>query len=325
MTRAPRRIGSGGGLGASGGRVPDERKHGTVRATGGGVYHVVLDGGEAVDAALRGRLKRERRTGDKVVIGDRVRVVCSGDVWVVDEVEARSTEIVRRGPGGRKPKVVAANLDRMLAVVAARDPDPSTSLVDRLLVVAEASGMHPVLVVNKIDLPGGAESAAELEAVYGPIGYQVVPVSAETGSGMDAFAAEVCGHTSALVGPSGVGKSSLLNTLDPHLSLRTGELSRKTGRGRHTTVSARLIPLTCGGVVADTPGFGDVGVWGVEPEAVEGCFPELEPFLGGCRFRGCAHLKEPDCAVRAAVEAGEIAESRYRSYVVLRQEAAEGR
>ncbi|MGD8322439.1 MAG: GTPase RsgA, partial [Gemmatimonadota bacterium] len=140
--------------------MTDERCRGTVYATGGGVYQVVLDGGEAVDAALRGRLKRERRTGDKVVIGDRVRVIRSGDAWVVDEVEARSTEIARRGPGGRKAKVVAANLDRMLAVVAARDPDPSMALVDRLLVVAEASGVHPVLVVNKVDLPGGAETAA---------------------------------------------------------------------------------------------------------------------------------------------------------------------
>lgn len=295
---------------------------GTVHATGGGVYRVRLDDGHEVEASLRGRLKRERRTGDKVVIGDRVRIAPVADAWAVEEVEERRSQMVRRGPGGRRAKVVAANLDHVLVVVAARDPEVSFELVDRLLVVVEASGLHPVLVVNKIDLPGAEERARSLADTYEPIGYRVLSVSATTGQGMEVFADEACSGTSALVGPSGVGKSSLVNRLDPSVELRTGTVSRRRGRGRHTTVDSRLVPLACGGTVADTPGFGDVGLWGVAPGEVETCFPEMRTRSEQCRFRSCAHLKEPDCAVRAAVERGEIAESRYRSYVALREEAA---
>ena len=220
-------------------------------------------------------------------------------------------------------KVVAANVDRVFAVVAAREPDLTLSLVDRLLVVAEASGLHAILVVNKIDLEGGAAKAVMLEQLYAPIGYRVLAVSAAGGSGMDDLRREICKGTSALMGPSGAGKSSILNALHPALDLRTGDLSRKTGRGRHTTVSSRLIPLECGGVVADTPGFGDVGLWGVAADDVAACFPEIAALEGGCRFRGCAHLREPDCAVLHGVEEGAVARSRYESYVRLREEARE--
>lgn len=306
------RDGSGGGLRASG----------TVHATVGGVYTVVLDDGRQVEASLRGRLKKERGPGERVVIGDRVLVEAAGDAWTVEGVDKRETAFVRRGHGGRGRKVVAANLDRVVVVVAARDPDPSPELVDRLLVVAEASGMHPLLVLNKVDLEGGAERAEELGELYRRVGYRVLPTSADTGEGLEALAGEICSGSSALVGPSGVGKSTLLNAIDPELDLSTGALSRKTGRGRHTTTNARLLTLSCGGLVADTPGFGDVGLWGLEPEDLDACFPEMRPFLGRCRFRGCAHLHEPDCAVLAAVEEGEIPRSRWESYAVLREEAA---
>lgn len=295
----------------------------TVYATGGGTYRLRLDDGSMVDAGLRGRVKMERRTGDKVVIGDRVAAVRSDEAWLVDAVAPRDSEIVRRGLGGRIAKVVAANVDRVFAVVAARDPDVTFALVDRLLVVAESSGLHPILVVNKVDLDGGAAKAAELAALYGPLGYRVLAVSAADGSGMDDLRREISHGTSALMGPSGAGKSSLLNALHPELDLRTGDLSRKTGRGRHTTVSSRLIPLECGGVVADTPGFGDVGLWGVASEDVSACFPEIADLEDTCRFRGCAHLREPDCAVLDAVEGGAVAVSRYESYVRLREEALE--
>jgi ribosome biogenesis GTPase len=230
---------------------------------------------------------------------------------------------VRRGFGGRKAKVVAANVDRVFAVVAAREPDPSLDLIDRLLVVVEANGLRAVLVINKVDLEGGQAIAAELRAVYEAVGYRVLTVSAVSGEGVEELCREMCDGTSAFVGPSGAGKSSLLNTVDPSLGLRIGALSRKTGTGRHTTVSSRLISLECGGLVADTPGFGDVGLWGVLPEDVEHCFPDFAPFVGLCRFRGCAHVKEQECGVRDALESGEIAESRYRSYVRLREEAGE--
>jgi ribosome biogenesis GTPase len=296
---------------------------GVVAGTGGGRYRIRLGDGRVVEAAFRGRLKQEGRSGGKVVIGDRVTVALSDDHWVVDSVGERSTVMMRRGVGGAKPRVVAANLDRVLVVISAGAPHASLELVDRLLAVVESSGLRPALVVNKVDLEGGPEVAASLTGIYGPIGYRVFCVSAHAKIGLDSLDEEMCLGTCALIGPSGAGKSSLLNALHPELDLRVGVLSRKTSRGRHTTVDSRLLPLACGGFVADTPGFGEVGLWGVAPEEVEACFSEIEALASQCRFRGCAHIEEPDCAVREAVESGKIAESRYRSYAKLRAESSE--
>ncbi|HSG49873.1 MAG TPA: ribosome small subunit-dependent GTPase A, partial [Longimicrobiales bacterium] len=243
--------------------------------------------------------------------------------WAVEEVEARASQIVRRGPTDRRPKVIAANVDRMLAVMAARDPDPRLDQLDRLLVIAESNGIPPVVVVNKVDLPGGADFARRVEEIYGKIGYPVVSVSAGTGEGLEELDRILAEGTSALIGASGVGKSSLLNALAPELDLRIGELSRKVRRGRHTTVRSRLLRLPNGGLVADTPGFGDVGVWGVPPEEVEEYFPEIRALRDGCRFRGCSHLTEPGCAVQAAVGEGRVARSRWESYAQLRRAPAE--
>jgi ribosome biogenesis GTPase / thiamine phosphate phosphatase len=287
------------------------------------VYRVVLDDGRSVAASLRGRLKQQQRTGMMVVIGDEVTVEQTGDVWAIEEVRERRAELVRRGRGGRAAKLLAANLDTVLAVVSAKDPDVSVGLVDRLLVVAEASGMHPVLIINKVDLPGASEASEPLRTLYEDVGYRVVLVSAESKQGLAELHELLCAGTSTLMGPSGVGKSSLLNAVDPELDLKTGLLSRKTGTGRHTTVGSRLIPLACGGLVADTPGFGDVGLWGVVPEEVESCFPEFAEHVEQCRFRRCAHIHEPDCGVREAVQAGVIAESRYASYLTARSEAGD--
>ncbi|NIP59617.1 MAG: ribosome small subunit-dependent GTPase A, partial [Gemmatimonadetes bacterium] len=275
---------------------------GTVRRTGGGVYRVALEDGRVVDASIRGRLKRESRTGERVVIGDRVRVEeAPGGIFTVEEVLPRDTQIVRRGPGGRKAKVVAANVGRLVAVAAARRPEPSRRTIDRLLVIGESHDLEALLVINKVDLESATEVVDRLASVYRPIGYRVIPTSAVSGRGVDELAEVLCSGTSALVGPSGVGKSSLLNRVQPGLELRTGELSRDRRRGRHTTVNARLLELECGGLVADTPGFGDIGIWGVDPEGLDRCFPEIRRLLGACRFRGCTHVHEPDCAVRGAV------------------------
>ena len=157
--------------------------------------------------------------------------------------------------------------------------------------------------------------------VYRGVGYPTLLTSAVTGEGIEELSALLRRGSAALVGPSGVGKSSLLNRIDPRLELRTGELSRKVRRGRHTTVSARLIALESGGLVADTPGFSDVGLWRVDPNEVESYFPEFRGALGECRFRNCAHLREPECAVRAKLERGEVDEGRFESYRILREEA----
>lgn len=302
--------------------------NGWVWRVEGGRYQVRLDDGSTVDATLRGRLKQQERTGDRVVIGDRVLVetadVSSGEeAWVIAEVGARGGQIVRRGVKDRDAKVVAANIDRMFAVIAAVEPDPRMETVDRLLVIAEASGIEAHVVVNKMDLEGAEASAARFLALYPSIGYTTWAVSALRGDGLDRLAEVVREGTSCLVGPSGVGKSSILNALDPSLGLETGELSRKLARGRHTTSTARILSLRGGGRVADTPGFGDVGVWGVPASELDVCFPEFEPFLGECRFRGCTHVHEPGCAVRAALEAGRIPPSRMESYVQLHAEASE--
>jgi ribosome biogenesis GTPase len=257
------------------------------------------------------------------VIGDRVTVAEGSDAWTIESVADRATELVRRGRGGRVPKILAANLDRVFVVVSAREPPANTDLVDRLLVLVEASGMHPMLVLNKLDAAGAREAAADLAALYEGIGYRTLGVSARTGEGLDALSEALCSGSSALIGPSGVGKSSLLNALDPALGLRTGELSGKGGGGRHTTVSSRMIGLQCGGYVADTPGFSDVTLWGVEPDEVAHCFPEFLERAEPCRFRMCSHGQEPDCGVREAVEAGRIPRSRYENYWKLRSEAIE--
>lgn len=305
--------------------VPGEGswQSGTVHGSGGGVYSVFLDDGRTVAASLRGRIKKEIRTGSRVVIGDRVTVSWTGDACTIDSVEDRVTELVRRGRGRRAPKILAANLDRVFTIVALRAPAATVELIDRMLVLVESSGMHPILILNKLDLEGAPAASASLTELYESVGYRVLSSSAVSGEGLDAVLADVCDGSSAFIGPSGVGKSSLLNALDPSLELQIGALSRKTGTGRHTTVGSRLIRMACGGLVADTPGFGDVGLWAVAPENVAACFPEFARYSATCRFRACTHLHEPECGVQAAVARDEVLESRYSSYRTLRAEAEE--
>lgn len=298
-----------------------DSRRGMVHETGGGVYAVVLEDGSRVEASLRGRLKREQRTGSRVVIGDRVLVEPQDDSWTIESVEDRDAELVRRGRGGRAPKILAANLDSIFVTVALSAPRATTQLVDRLLVLVESSGMHPTLILNKVDLVEATEAAEKFSRLYETIGYEVIVASARSGAGVDEIHRRACRGLSAFIGPSGAGKSSLLNAIDPELDLRTAGLSKKTGTGRHTTVGSRLIELNCGGLVADTPGFGDVGLWSVSPEEVAGCFPELVEESDACRFRGCTHRTEPGCGVRDALDAGRIPESRYQSYLALYEEA----
>jgi ribosome biogenesis GTPase len=266
-------------------------------------------------------VKREARTGSRVVIGDRVRVEDSGTGWTIESVEERTSELVRRGRSGRAAKILAANLDRVFVIVALREPAASTQLIDRLLVLVESGGMRPTLVLNKADLDEAEAAADRYVPLYEGVGYDVLVTSAQTGRGAPELHQAICGHLSAFIGPSGAGKSTLLNAIDPTLDLRTGGLSRKTGTGRHTTVGSRLIPLACGGFVADTPGFGDVGLWSVPPDEVADCFPEFRDPSDSCRFRGCSHVHEPDCAVLAAVANGSIRASRHENYVILRDES----
>jgi ribosome biogenesis GTPase / thiamine phosphate phosphatase len=293
--------------------------NGLVRASAGGVYEVELRGGAVVEAVLRGRLKQEQRTGDAVVVGDRVEVRAHEDgSHTIEGVAERRSELARAAPGGggRRAKVMAANVDQIVAVFAVTHPSPRLRMLDRFLVLAESNGVDAVIVANKTDL--GDKADAEVFGVYEAIGYPVLYTSTKTGAGIEELRDRLCGRVSALAGPSGVGKSSLLNVIDPDLGLRVGEVSVAVGKGRHTTVSARLIPLACGGYVADTPGLREVGLWGIDPRDLDLFFPEFGEHLDSCRFgRSCSHTHEPDCAVREAVAAGAVPEPRFASYKAL--------
>lgn len=274
-----------------------------------------------VEASLRGRLKRDLPPEDRIVAGDRVDLeLDDGGGWTIESVRPRSSRLVRAGPRGRKPKVVAANVDRMAAVLSAARPAWRAEVADRFLVLAELSGIEPVLIVNKMDLcTDPAEFERPVRGRFAGSGYDIRFVSAEDGRGIEPLRELLASGTTLLAGPSGVGKSSLLNAVAPKLSLRIGAVSRRQGRGRHTTVSARLVELPAGGWVVDTPGFSEVVFWEVDPTDLAHAFPEFRSLAPECRFRVCSHLHEPGCAVRASLEAGELDESRFESYRKLVQ------
>lgn len=296
-------------------------RSGTVHETVGGRYTVVLDEGGEVEASLRGRLKRDARTGGRVVVGDEVRVVGSEEEgWTIEEVLPRRTQVVRASGPAARPKVIAANVERALVVVSAGVRAPRRDAIDRLLVLAASDGIEARLVINKMDLPGAEEQTAPLVALYEGLGYAVLLVSARQGTGLETLRSWLGEGTATLLGPSGAGKSSLLNALEPGLQLRTGALSGKGGQGRHTTVGSRLIPLARGGRVADTPGFADSGIWGVEARSLDMWFPEMSALREECRFRACTHLHEPGCAVQQALADGQVDEGRFASYRTLREE-----
>ncbi len=296
--------------------MSDRLTRGQVVETVGGVYRVRTDAG-TVAASLRGRVKHSGRRG-RVVIGDYVDVGdASGEAPVIEAVLPRRTSLSRRSSGSRVAKVVAANLDRLLVVASVADPPVSRSVIDRMLVMGEAGGMDCRVVLNKVELAGGHGLADQLGTAYRRAGYQVVRTSAETGEGIDAFRALIHSGSSVLAGPSGVGKSSLLNAVDPGLSLRTQEVGRRSRAGRHTTVSSRLITLAGGGRVADTPGFSDAGPGDVAARDLGRCFPDFRPCLGQCRFNDCVHIHEPGCAVLSAVQEGRIERARHEGYQAI--------
>ncbi|HEU5041202.1 MAG TPA: ribosome small subunit-dependent GTPase A [Gemmatimonadales bacterium] len=283
---------------------------GTVLERDGAVYRVATADGQ-VRAVLRGKAKRDT---DRVVVGDRVRLdPDEGGLYGIVGLEPRVTLLERRVPEGRGTRPIAANIDQVLVVTATAHPAPIPQLIDRLLVVAEANGIPAGVVVNKVDLDPGTA----LQERCRRAGYPVYPTSVRTSQGLDALRQALAGRVSVVTGPSGAGKSSLLNAVQPGLQLRTAEISAKVRRGRNTTVSAVMLPLEGGGFLVDTPGFSEVGLWGVDPGELDDCFPEFRPWLAQCRYADCRHRSEPGCLVREALERGEIDPSRYESYVTL--------
>ncbi|HEY0670657.1 MAG TPA: ribosome small subunit-dependent GTPase A [Longimicrobiales bacterium] len=305
---------------------PDIPFNGIVLWATGGVYHTLLDTGQEVEAALRGRLKQEKRTGDTVVAGDRVYVESHQDgSYSIEAVAARKSEIARRAPGqgSRRAKVLVANVDQVAIVIAAAKPEPRLRMLDRMLILAEANEVPAVIIINKVDLVD-ADTLNALFADYERAGYELMPISVKQEIGLEHVRARMRGRETVLTGPSGVGKSTLLNYLHPEAQLRTREVSEAVMKGQHTTVGAHLIHLPEGGFIVDTPGMREVGMWEINPDGLDVCFPDFRPFLGDCRFSTCTHLHEPGCAIKIAVESGALSRARYESYRDLYAESAQG-
>ena len=284
---------------------------------------------------VRGRLKQERRDTDLVAVGDRVRISLAEDgSGRIEEIAERERALARlappsRGRGSRRwnrdgylaerEQVIVANPDQAVFVFSCAEPAPHLRMLDRMLVGTELQHIPAVVCANKIDLVGRQEAQA-LFGIYKDIGYPVLYTSATAGEGVEVLRDMLRGKLSALVGPSGVGKTSLLNTIQPGLGLWVREVSQATTKGRHATVVPQLIPLDVGGWVADTPGIRALALFDVDPEELDAYFPDIAPLVAHCQFSDCTHTVEPGCTVIQAVEEGKINEHRYESYVRLREE-----
>ena len=293
----------------------------------GGVWLVRSPDGEQREASLAGRLKQEIRGALKLAVGDHVTVEPDerDSGWRITAIAPRTSVLARREPGGRHgERVLAANIDQVLVVFSVAKPEPHVRMIDRFLVICEANDLRTHLVLNKVDLVDRAE-VEMLADPYLAAGYPVHRTSVKRGDGLEEMRAELHGRITAFTGPSGVGKSSLLNALYPTLNLRTQEISASVNKGRHTTVGSKLIPLPDGeeGYLVDTPGLREVGMWGLPSRSLDQCFPEFKPLLGECRFQDCQHDTEPACAVRTALANGTVGASRYESYLKLKGELTE--
>lgn len=292
---------------------------GTIIAVHGPLVRFQVDDRTMVMASRR-RLVWEggRPKSPRLVVGDRVRAEVDGDDGVVVAVLPRTNALHRAAPHSGRPQLIAANIDQALLVFAARRPEPKRGLLDRFLVACHADGIDAVITVNKIDL--GADDVKTWVPIYERLGYEVLRVSARTGWGLGRVRRRLVDRTTLFCGPSGAGKSSLLNAVYPGFRLKIGSISEATGKGRHTTTRAELMPLPYGGFVVDTPGLKEFGVLDADPEILTAAFPEIAGVAGTCRFADCSHVHEPDCAVQAAVAAGDIDGERFTSYLKLRDE-----
>ncbi len=284
---------------------------------------------------MRGRLKQKRRDTDLLAAGDRVRISMARDgSGMIEEIAERERALARlaplaRGRGSRRwdrdgylaerEQVIVANPDQAVFVFSCAEPSPSLRMLDRLLVGAEIQHVPAVVCANKIDLVKRRE-ALSLFGVYEKIGYPVLYTSALKGKGIKKLCHQLEEKLSVLVGPSGTGKTSLLNAMQPGLGLRVRDVSQATSKGRHTTVVPQLVPLDVGGWVADTPGIRALALFDVDPEELDAYFPDIAPFVPHCRFSDCTHTVEPGCAVMQAVEKGQVSLHRYESYARLREE-----
>lgn len=273
-------------------------------------YYYVQQKEKTWTCRLRGKFRLEKQD---VLVGDRVKIKpADNDTGTVYEVMPRSSKLIR-------PPV--ANVEQAIITFAVQNPDPNLDLLDRFLILAEGAGVVPIICLNKGDLL--TEGPPSWLNIYSAIGYQVVLASTKELQGIEQLKQLLSGKISVFAGPSGVGKSSLLNAIQPGLKLQTGEISQKLKRGRHTTRHVELLPLQSGGLVADTPGFSSLYLPDIAAEELISLFPEMAGYAGLCRFNSCSHHKEPDCAVKEAMNKGKISERRYQSYTHLLTELKE--
>lgn len=288
-----------------------------------GFFTVLADGtGLTITCQLRGRLKQGPRLGDIAAIGDQVRFSQLADgSGMVDEILPRKSEIVRMDPRpqGEYRQVLLANPDQAVFVFACAHPEPKLRMLDRFLVIAEKQRVPALIVANKVELTG-LEAAQEMFGPYPELGYRVIYTSARQAIGVDELHEALQGKLSALAGPSGVGKSSLMNAIQPGLGIAVGEVSAAMNKGKHTTNFRQLHPLVGGGWVADAPGWKSLALWDTEPVEMDAYFPELAPLVEECQFSDCSHTHEPGCAVTSALKAGKIRPQRYESYLRLKEE-----
>ncbi len=308
----------------------DTAREGTVLRAQSGHCRILDDTGRTWHALLRGRLKSGPRLARTVVAaGDRVRfrpVDAAAGEAVLEEVLPRRNRISRRTTRrdrGRREHVLMANLDRVIVVQSVARPAPVPGFVDRLLAAAEQHAVPAAVCVHKSDLDPDAAADPAWDW-YAGLGYRVLRTSTVTGEGVDAFRELLAGSTSIVLGASGTGKSSLIAAATG-LELRVGEVTARTGLGRHTTTHTELYPVPGGGFIADSPGLRGFDLWGVEPREIQALMPDIAREAAGCRFHSCLHVAEPDCAVRAAVDAGRLPAWRYRAYRRLLAEAEEHR
>ena len=287
-----------------------------VRATGS--WYDVLHDGAMLRCRIRGKLRLKGvRSTNPVVVGDEAACEADGGDCVIVDIVPRRNYVIRRASNlSKESHIIAANVDQALLMVTLRSPETPKEFADRFLVTCEAYKVPAAILLSKIDLQD-AEAVAEFRAVYEGAGYRVLEVSAKEGRGVEEVRKLLAGRTTLVSGNSGVGKSTLIQTIDPSLDIRTGEISDSHHKGRHTTTFSTMYPLAEGGAVIDTPGIKGFGLLDIDDAELWHYFPEMMRVAPGCRFYNCTHTHEPGCAVVEAVKAGEIAWSRYESYLKI--------
>lgn len=292
---------------------------GLIVRTQSGFYTVQTDRGQWI-CQLRGKLKHGRKPVDLVAVGDWVEMTpLEEKIGVIEFIEPRKRMFSRLAPNPQSDyqQILIANPDQVVLVFACMQPEPKFGMLDRFLVMAEKQGIPALIVVNKTDLMG-LEEAQSMFDFYKDLGYPVIYTSVLDQWGIETLQQALSQKISLLTGPSGVGKSSLLNAIQPGLGLEVSRISRSTSKGRHTTVVRELFALEGGGYVADTPGLKALALWDIEPEELDGYFPELRSLVEECQFSDCTHVHEPGCAVLKALEDRKIHLSRYESYLRMR-------